>query len=164
MGCLILKKVSVYFKINFWLSINWPFKWISRKYIPLSTELFYFTENFYIMSIGNHIKKLRELRNYTQTYISTELEISVSAYSKIERDETEISLKRLNQIAKILKIHVNTILLFNEKSFIDELNANQGQPMVKKEIQNDQLIKQLRSEIEFLRTIIYKNQIPSNDE
>ena len=116
------------------------------------------------MSIGNHIKKLRELRNYTQTYISTELEISVSAYSKIERDETEISLKRWNQIAKILKVHVNTILLFNEKSFIDELNANQGQPMVKKEIQNDQLIKQLRSEIEFLRTIIYKNQNPSNDE
>ena len=116
------------------------------------------------MSIGNHIKKLRELRNYTQTFISTELEISISAYSKIERNETEISLKRLEQIAKILNVNLNTLLLFNEKSFIDELNANQGQPMVKKEIQNDQLIKQMRSEIEFLRTILYKNQISSNDE
>ena len=116
------------------------------------------------MSIGNHIKKLRELRNYTQTFISTELEISISAYSKIERNETEISLKRLEQIAKILNVNLNTLLLFNEKSFIDELNANQGQPMVKKEIQNDQLIKQMRSEIEFLRTILYKKQISSNDE
>jgi len=116
------------------------------------------------MSIGNHIKKLRELRNYTQTFISTELEISISAYSKIERNETEISLKRLEQIAKILNVNLNTLLLFNEKSFIDELNANQGQPIVKKEIQNDQLIMQMRSEIEFLRTILYKNQISSNDE
>ena len=78
------------------------------------------------MSIGNNIKKLRELRNYTQTYMSNQLEISLSAYSKIERDETEISLKRLEQISEILNVSVNAILQFDEKVLLENSQNTLG--------------------------------------
>lgn len=55
------------------------------------------------MKVGDNIKKLRELRNYTQQYLADQLEISLSGYGKIERNETDVSLSRLQQIADILE-------------------------------------------------------------
>jgi transcriptional regulator with XRE-family HTH domain len=107
------------------------------------------------MSIGKRIKKLRELRNYTQTYMSLELEISVSAYSKIERDETEISLKRLEQISKILHVSVNGIMQFDEKTLIENANLNDFKS--NRSSNTEPLIEQMRNEITFLRSIIDKN-------
>ena len=115
----------------------------------------YLRENFYTMSIGKRIKKLRELRNYTQTYMSVELEISVSAYSKIERDETEISLKRLEQISEILNVSVNGIMQFDEKTLIE--NANLNDLKSNRSTNIEPLIEQMRNEITFLRSIIDKN-------
>ena len=106
------------------------------------------------MSIGNNIKKLRELRNYTQTYMSDQLEISLSAYSKIERNESEVSYRRLEQISDILRVPVHGIIQFDEKVFLDN-NSNLG---IKKSIQNDPLIEQMRSEIEFLRSLLHNNK------
>jgi transcriptional regulator with XRE-family HTH domain len=107
------------------------------------------------MSIGKRIKKLREIRNYTQTYMSVELEISVSAYSKIERDETEISLKRLEQISKILNVSVNGIMQFDEKALIENANLNDFKS--NRSSNTEPLIEQMRNEITFLRSIIDKN-------
>ena len=112
------------------------------------------------MSIGNHIKKLRELRNYTQTYMRVELEISVSAYSKIERDETEISLKRLEQISEILNVSVNGIMQFDEKTLLD--NSKSSVNDYKKSHKVDPLIDQLRSEIEFLRQLLNHQNTSNN--
>ncbi len=44
------------------------------------------------MSVGNKIKQLRELRNYTQQYMADRLNMSLTGYGKIERDSTDISL------------------------------------------------------------------------
>jgi transcriptional regulator with XRE-family HTH domain len=119
----------------------------------------YFRENFYTMSIGKRIKKLRELRNYTQTYMSLELEISVSAYSKIERDETEISLKRLEQISEILNVSINGIIQFDEQLIIENTKTTNLQ--IDKKI--DPLIEQMRSEIIFLRSVIEKIKVTTNE-
>lgn len=50
------------------------------------------------------------------------LGISQSSYSKIEKDETEISHERLEQIAKALGISVQDILAFDEKNFFNITN------------------------------------------
>ena len=111
----------------------------------------YLRENFYTMSIGKRIKKLRELRNYTQSYMSIQLEISLSAYSKIERDETEISLKRLEQISKILNVSVNGIMQFDEIVLIENANLNDSKS--NRSSNTEPLIEQMRNEITFLRSI-----------
>lgn len=64
-------------------------------------------------SIGSHIKKLRELKNYTQQYMASRLNITVTAYGNIERGEVEITLRRLREIAHILGLHYTQIVDFD---------------------------------------------------
>ena len=49
------------------------------------------------------IRKARIDIGYSQDYVSSELGITVSAYSKIERGLTDPSLSRMKQIAGILE-------------------------------------------------------------
>jgi transcriptional regulator with XRE-family HTH domain len=65
------------------------------------------------VNLGQKIKKLRELKNYTQQHLADELGISLSGYGKIERDQTEITMARLLEIAKILKIDLFSLIHFN---------------------------------------------------
>ncbi|WPU99082.1 helix-turn-helix transcriptional regulator [Mucilaginibacter sp. cycad4] len=53
---------------------------------------------------GNKIRVQRQLKNYSQEYMAFMLEISQPAYSKIERGETDLSLRRVYEIAEILEI------------------------------------------------------------
>jgi transcriptional regulator with XRE-family HTH domain len=59
------------------------------------------------MKVGNKIKKIRELKNYTQEFMANELSMSISNYSKIERDEISITLDRLEEIAIVLKDEIS---------------------------------------------------------
>ncbi|MBW6484458.1 MAG: helix-turn-helix domain-containing protein [Vicingaceae bacterium] len=90
------------------------------------------------MSIGKKIKQLRELRNFTQTYVAKELSMSLSGYSKIERDETDVTINRLNSIAKVLETDVATILSFDSKQIFNQYN-NQA-ATANGVVQNQQII------------------------
>lgn len=50
------------------------------------------------------LKKIREERHYTQEYIAKKLGISIRAYSKIERGETQLTINRLKEISAILNV------------------------------------------------------------
>jgi transcriptional regulator with XRE-family HTH domain len=78
------------------------------------------------LSIGVKIKKIRELRNYTQEYMAEQLGLSQAGYGNIERDDTEgVTLIRLKQIAKVLGIALQELLGFDEKKIlIGEMNNN----------------------------------------
>ena len=111
------------------------------------------------MSTGNNIKKLRELRNFTQSYMAEKLNLSLSGYSKIERDGTDISLKRLEQIAEVLETDINTILSFDEKNIFNFSHNNSANGIV----QNQQvtskegylkLIENLEKENLYLKGLI----------
>lgn len=54
---------------------------------------------------GNKIRIQRQIKNYSQEYMAFMLEISQPAYSKIERNETDLSLRRVYEIAEILEIN-----------------------------------------------------------
>lgn len=61
-------------------------------------------------TVGSKIRMQRLYKNYSQEYMAFMLDISQPAYSKIERDETEISLKRLYEIAEVLQINAISLL------------------------------------------------------
>lgn len=65
------------------------------------------------MNIGENIKKFRELKNITRETIASELNMSLSGYSKIERDEIDLTLSRIQRIAEILKVDLSQILNFD---------------------------------------------------
>lgn len=111
------------------------------------------------MRVGEKIKKLRELKNYTQQYMADELELSLSGYGKIERDETDISISRLEKIAAVLDVDVNTILSFDERQVFN-FNNNQN-TMVSLRDQHinqmeliDKIVNQYKEENQYLKDLI----------
>ena len=71
-----------------------------------------------MIKVGNNIKKLRELKNFTQDYMASSLNISTNAYGKIERDETEMTLTKLDSISKIFEMDWRTFLDFDDKHIL----------------------------------------------
>ncbi len=58
------------------------------------------------ISVGQKIRKIRQAKEFTQDNMAFELGITKSAYSKIEREESNISIKRLEEIAKVLEVDI----------------------------------------------------------
>lgn len=67
------------------------------------------------MTIGYKIKKIRDLKNFTQEYMADKLGMSVAGYGKLERDEADIPFSRLEQIAKVFNLKVEDVTSFDEK-------------------------------------------------
>lgn len=68
------------------------------------------------MRIGHKIKKIRELKNFTQEEMASKLNITQSNYSKMERDEIDINMSRLEDISKVLQIDLNELINFDEQN------------------------------------------------
>lgn len=69
--------------------------------------------------IRNQIKKRRVEKRLTQTDVAIDLGISHGAYSKIESGPTELSIKKLLAIAKVLE--VNMTYFFPEEIAINKI-------------------------------------------
>ena len=118
------------------------------------------------LNVGNKIKKLRELRNFTQDYMAEALQMSQAGYGKIERDETDISLSRLQQIAGVLKVGLNDLIGFDEKMiFYGAMNnhatANGGIFIGKENFDNErklyeEQIRSLQEQIQHLKEVLDK--------
>lgn len=61
------------------------------------------------------IKQIRELKNLTQDYVASQLQLTTRAYSKIESGETQLTINRLNEISSILGIEPIEVLGFDDK-------------------------------------------------
>ena len=55
-------------------------------------------------TIGEKIRIRRLTKNYSQEYMAFMLDISQAAYSNLERDETELTIRRIYEIAEILEM------------------------------------------------------------
>lgn len=62
------------------------------------------------LEICERIRIERQRKGYSQEAMAFELNISQGAYSKMERGESEITAKRLCEIADILEINVMELL------------------------------------------------------
>ncbi len=127
----------------------------------------YFEGKFTTMGAGEKIRKLRELKNYTQAYMSEKLNLSLSGYGKIERDEIDITLSRLQKIAEILGTDFNTILSFDEKNIFNFSNNHNANGIVQTQYLNDgeiwqKLLDQMKSENLYLKKIIEQLMEPSD--
>jgi len=95
-------------------------------------------------TLGNKLKALRLSKGWSQEDIAYELDLSLGAYSNIERDITDISLSRLKQIAKLFKLTVPELLTFGNKSASLEKEYEQCKKLLE---QKNKEIKQKDAEI-----------------
>ncbi|WP_435356587.1 helix-turn-helix domain-containing protein [Emticicia sp. SJ17W-69] len=117
------------------------------------------------MEIGTKVKKLRELRNFTQEFMAASLEMTPSGYGKIERNESEVTYQKLEKIAEVLGIKIEDIVNFNEKMVFNIMNnntSNNGYVVNNNSISDnekklyEQLIEQLREENKLLKSMLEK--------
>ena len=76
--------------------------------------------------IGNKIKNIRELKNLTQEYMAERLDISQSAYSKLEKGNIKVSQEKLSQIANILEVKPEDISSFDSQKYFNSFNNVKG--------------------------------------
>ncbi len=74
------------------------------------------------------IKKINEIRNkkgFSYENMAQDLDLSVSAYRKIETGETKLTVERLVDISKILETPLNDFLeTESQKNFNQEIREN----------------------------------------
>jgi transcriptional regulator with XRE-family HTH domain len=119
-------------------------------------------------NVGQKIKKLRELRNYTQTYMAIELDITQQGYSKIEK-EGRLTVDQLDKIAAILKVESAYILSFNEDQLLrDSIQGAFASPVNISQVNKTnidtkfyaEMIMLLRKEVDCLYALAF----PTNKE
>ena len=95
---------------------------------------------------------MRESKDYTQQNMADELEISLSAYNKIETGKTDPSVGRVTAIAKILEVDIS--YFFQDQSVInkiDDPNKTYGFATKKELEELTNMVNKLKQEIASLK-------------
>ena len=102
------------------------------------------------MNIGNNIKQIRELKNFTQEYVADRIEVSQSTYSRIEKGTTPIKIDTLQHIAEVLEVDISTLLsstnIFNFNKTANQCGFIQNQ--TNNHIDIDMLRKIIQEELQ----------------
>ena len=101
---------------------------------------------------GEKIRKIREIKGYSQEYMATRLNMSQNNYSRIELDQNKINLDRLQVIADVLEVDPIDILNFDERNIFNIVSHNQTGAKTKSGVfNNETLVKVMTEEISYLR-------------
>lgn len=77
-----------------------------------------------MINIGDNIKKFRELKNITREQMASDLNMSLSGYSKIERGDTDLTISKIERIAEVLGIDIAQLLSFDASQIFNISNNN----------------------------------------
>lgn len=111
-------------------------------------------------SIGIKIRKVRELKNFSQNYVANKLSMNQSTYSDIENGVISISEEKLIKIADALEVSREVIEWFNDQVIFNScvqsgyVNTNHINPIEKIQQLHDELVVQFKSEIDILKDTI----------
>lgn len=70
------------------------------------------------------IKDIRKQKGYSHEYIAHELDISQVAYSKLEKNETKLTVERLYKLAEILETSVGDLLNEHQNTEFHQVNRD----------------------------------------
>ncbi|MBX2949482.1 MAG: helix-turn-helix transcriptional regulator [Crocinitomicaceae bacterium] len=110
-------------------------------------------------TIGVKIRKIREIKNFSQEYVANKLSVSQSTYSNIENDKTPVTAKSLEQIALALEVTPAIIKGFDDQMVFESCSQpisfhSIHLPASEKEALYIELIQQLKERIRSLEAII----------
>jgi transcriptional regulator with XRE-family HTH domain len=115
-------------------------------------------------NIGEKIRQIRELKGYSQEYISGKLGISQRADSKIERNEIKIDWNKITDISQIFGIDPMELVSFDDNLVFN--NCTQSGKFVNSQAtlnlpeklveQYEARIQELEKQVSFLRNMMEK--------
>lgn len=98
-----------------------------------------------MLQAAQNIKIIRELKNLTQEYVSSQLNLSIPSYSNIETGKTDLTITRLQQIAKVLEIDYQQILQLDPSQMLSHSSPDHiANPYAPDQEIMDELFRQLR--------------------
>lgn len=108
-----------------------------------------------INTIGNNIRKVRDLKGLSQENVAISLGITQPSYARLEKDDDRITITRLKQIAIILQTSVAELINEKTAKVINQQNSENPQAYVDVIINADKShIETLKSEIAFLQELL----------
>ncbi|MBC6399600.1 MAG: helix-turn-helix transcriptional regulator [Ekhidna sp.] len=121
---------------------------------------------FCAVNVGENIRKLRELKGYSQEYMAVKLKMSQRNYSRIEKEESKLDLQKLQQIGEILEVTPVQLIGFDDRIIFNQNNNKEAPNIYNNHFpekmhrllqeQYEKRIKQLEDEVAFLRTLVEK--------
>jgi transcriptional regulator with XRE-family HTH domain len=110
------------------------------------------------------LKQTRVARGLSQDQVAQKLGLTQQAYSVMENNPENVTLSRLREIAGILGVDVVTLIGEESAYYHTNLNQQGGNAATKLIIhtstESDQeLIKHLKDEVQYLRNVISSNKI-----
>lgn len=119
-----------------------------------------------IMPLGQKLKKLRELRNFTQEHMARGLGMTQAAYSKVETGENDIGWQKIEKAAEILQVRPLDIVAFDEQAIFNMMHngvvhgyyASTVHHTMPEELKKayDDRVASLEREIEYLKSMVEK--------
>ena len=122
--------------------------------------------------IGHNIRQCREQKGYSQEYMAHLLDITQSAYAKIENSNTKITVARLFEIAGHLGVDVTALLGLGRQTVFNMNDYQSGTANSFEHVENvyqenketwqkmvatlEKEIEHLKEEITFLRSLVGK--------
>ncbi|TAF33914.1 MAG: XRE family transcriptional regulator [Cytophagales bacterium] len=113
--------------------------------------------------IGNKIRHIRELKDYTQEFLAETLQISQSSYARIETGTTDLTITRLYQISDVLGVTPSELLGFDERQVFNISNSQtkngngimivNGLTDEERHLYQEQ-INFLKTELEFVKSLL----------
>lgn len=93
-------------------------------------------------TVSTNIRKYRDIKGFSQEYMANQMNLTQSAYAKIENCDTKLTIDRLCEIAKILEIDIS-YLLQQKSSKVFNIYNNEVGSIEKLYIENKELLKEL---------------------
>ena len=112
------------------------------------------------MTIASKIKKIREIKGFSQEYMANELGITQSTYSRLETDDKNLSIDKLKTISEILEVNAIDFLkssdevIFNNCEQSDFYNTYNLPKEYIESLKNR--INEQQKEIDYLRKLLDK--------
>ena len=114
------------------------------------------------MNISSKIRKIRELKGFSQDYLAQSMGISQAAYSKIENNNENLTIDKIKKIAVILEIDPMELINFNEQNIFNNCRnngnfGNDGNFYAYSESERklyENTIERLEKEVDFLRGFV----------
>ena len=109
------------------------------------------------------IRLIRESNGFSQEYVAAKLEITQQAYSNIEKNPENSSIKRLKQISEVLSVPVTSLIGETEHYIQQNFQQQGGQAATIIHVQGipenerqlyERYIEQLKSEIQMLKSML----------
>jgi XRE family transcriptional regulator, regulator of sulfur utilization len=116
-------------------------------------------------TINNNIRKIRQLKGYSQEYVADKLNLTQGGYGRIERGEVKVKIETLEKLSKIFDMPASVIQYFHKK----DLYRPESEHKIIKEAESTYFkqavaLEKCKEEVIYLRKIIASLELRLRDK